>query len=226
MATLSRGGSSGTSEPTHDGASSSIGELASLHPPAASRFAKRNTAVVYVANAQLSMDLSKYSLSDWIYGVVTSLVAAVVLAVVVFVVRTIWRWIRSTSAESRRSDETERIIKVFVYRRYLERANVYSMTRGQFFVLTHFLRLFTAGFVGIAAGALVRWLTGMEIALYCFIGISIFLLVDALSWLDRRWSKRRIENPDEQALAAAAALLGERVDEVRSHVQGDSLDRK
>jgi len=71
--------------------------------------------------------LTKYSLGDWIYGVVASLIAAVIFALVIFTLRWIWHWMRNFSAEYRRSDQTARIIKIFVYRRYIHRTNVYSL---------------------------------------------------------------------------------------------------
>jgi membrane protein implicated in regulation of membrane protease activity len=165
------------------------------------------------------VDFNKYSVSDWTYGIATSLVAAVIFAAVVFLSRRLWRWIRNTSEESRRSDETERIIKIFVYRRYLQRTNVYSITRGQFFVITRFLRLCSGGLVLAAMGLLISWVTDIKIALYLFIGVGIWLFVEAASWLDPRWSKRGIANPDAQALADAAGILAESIEEVRSNIR-------
>jgi hypothetical protein len=44
------------------------------------------------------------------------------------------------------------------------------------------------------------------------------MFVEAGSWLDARWTQRSLTDVDEQALAEAAAILGETPDEVRSHV--------
>ena len=161
---------------------------------------------------------TKYSLGDWIYGVVASLIAAVIFAALIFVFRWIVTWIRNFSAKSRRSDQTARIIKIFVYRRYIQRSNVYSLARGQFFVITRFLQLFTAGVVFVAMGSVISWVASMQIAFYLFLGLAVWLFFEAGSWLDSRWMRRSIDQLDEQALTDAAAILGETVDEVRSQV--------
>jgi uncharacterized protein HemY len=74
-------------------------------------------------------NLTKYSVGDWVYGVATSLIAAVVFAVVVFALRWLWHSIRNFSAEYRRNDQTSRIVKIFVYRRYIQRSNASSLAR-------------------------------------------------------------------------------------------------
>ena len=98
-------------------------------------------------------NLTKYSVEDWIYGVVVSLIAAVIFAAVVFLLRWIWRWIRNFSTKARRSDQTARIIKIFVHRRYIQRGNVYSLSRGQFFVITRCIQMFIAGVAFVAMGS-------------------------------------------------------------------------
>jgi hypothetical protein len=44
------------------------------------------------------------------------------------------------------------------------------------------------------------------------------MFIEAASWFDSKWSKETIEHLDEQALSDAAAVLGETIDELRSHV--------
>jgi len=148
---------------------------------------------------------------------VASLIAAVIFAAVVFILRWIWRWIRNFSAEYRRSDQTARIIKIFVYR-YIQRANVYSLSRGQFFVISRCLQMFIAGVAFVAMGSFISWITDMQIAFYLFLGLAVWMFVEAGSWLDARWTQRSLEHVDEQSLADAAAILGETTDEVRSRV--------
>ena len=162
--------------------------------------------------------LTKYSVGDWIYGVVASLIAAVIFAAVVFILRWIWHWIRNFSVEYRRSDQTARIIKIFVYRRYIQRANVCSLSRGQFFVISRCLQMFIVGVIFVAMGSFISWITDIHIAFYLFVGLAVWMFVEAASWLDARWTQRSLDNLDEQALADAAAILGETPDEVRSHV--------
>ena len=162
--------------------------------------------------------LTKYSVGDWIYGVVASLIAAVIFAPVVFILRWIWHWIRNFSAEYRRSDQTARIIKIFVYRRYIQRANVYSLSRGQFFVISRCLQMFIVGVIFVAMGSFISWITDIHIAFYLFVGLAVWMFVEAASWLDARWTQRSLDNVDEKALADPAAILGETPDEVRSHV--------
>ena len=152
--------------------------------------------------------LTKYSVGDWIYGVVASLIAAVIFAAVVFILRWIWHWIRNFSAEYRRSDQTAGIIKIFVYRRYIQRANVYSLSRGQFFVISRCLQMFIVGVIFVAMGFFISWITDIHIALHLFVGLAVWMFVEAASWLDARWTQRSLDNLDEQALADAAAILG------------------
>ena len=162
--------------------------------------------------------LTKYSLGDWIYGVVASLIAAVIFALVIFTLRWIWHWMRNFSAEYRRSDQTARIIKIFVYRRYIHRTNVYSLSRGQFFVISRCLQMFIIAVIFVAMGSFISWVTEIHIAFYLFLGLAVWMFVEAGSWLDARWTQRSLTDVDEQALAEAAAILGETPDEVRSHV--------
>jgi hypothetical protein len=162
--------------------------------------------------------LTKYSLEDWIYGVVASLIAAVIFAAIVFMLRWIWHWMRNFSAEYRRSDQTARIIKIFVYRRYIQRANVYSLSRGQFFVISRCLQMFIVGVIFVGMGSFISWITDIRIAFYLFLALAVWMFVEAGSWLDARWTQGSLDNLDEQALADAAAILGETPDEVRSHV--------
>jgi hypothetical protein len=158
--------------------------------------------------------LTKYSVGDWIYRVVASLIAAVIFAAVVFILRWIWHWIRNFSAEYRRSDQTARIIKIFVYRRYIQRANVCSLSRGQFFVISRCLQMFIVGVIFVAMGSFISWITDIHIAFYLFVGFAVWMFVEATSWLDARWTQRSLDNVDEKALADAAAILGEAPDEV------------
>ena len=58
----------------------------------------------------------------------------------------------------------------------------------------------------------------MQIAFYLFLGLAVWMFVEAASWLDARWTQRSLKNLDEQALADAGAILGETADEVRSQV--------
>jgi hypothetical protein len=167
--------------------------------------------------------LTKYSLGDWIYGVVASLIAAVIFAAIVFMLRWIWHWMRNFSAEYRRSDQTARIIKIFVYRRYIQRANVYSLSRGQFFVISRCLQMFIVGVIFVGMGSFISWITDIRIAFYLFLALAVWMFVEAGSWLDARWTQRSLDNLDEQALADAAAILGETPDEVRSHVVGPKV---
>ncbi|MEP6637101.1 MAG: hypothetical protein ABJB97_10280 [Acidobacteriota bacterium] len=166
--------------------------------------------------------LSKYPFGDWVFGILASLIAAVVFAAVVFLLSWLWRRVRSLSAENRRADETARIIRVFVHRRYLQRANVYSLSRGHFFVITRCIRAFIAGLAIIAMGYVVSQITGIQLAFTTFLGVGVLMFFEAVSWLDTRWSEKVLESVDANALADAAAILGETVDEVRSHVTEQS----
>jgi hypothetical protein len=74
--------------------------------------------------------LMEHSPSDWLFGVVSSLIAAAIFAVVLIALRWLWRWIRNWSADYRRADQTTRIIRIFVYRRYMQKTDVYSLLRG------------------------------------------------------------------------------------------------
>ena len=99
--------------------------------------------------------LSKYSVGDWVYGVAASLIAAVIFAAAVFALRWLWQWLRNYSVEYRRNDQTLRIVKIFVYRCYIQRSNVYSLARGQFFVASRCFQLFIAGVAFVILGALL-----------------------------------------------------------------------
>ena len=125
---------------------------------------------------------------------------------------------RNFSAEYRRSDQTARIIKIFVYRRYIQRANVYSLSTGQFFVISRCLQMFIVGVIFVGMGSFISWITDSRIAFYLFLALAVWMFVEAASWLDARWTQRSLDNLDEKALADAAAILGETPDEVRSHV--------
>ena len=113
--------------------------------------------------------LTKYSIDDWIYNIGASLIAAVIFAAVLYVLRRVWQWIRNFSAEYRRSDQTARIIKIFVYRRYIERGNVYSLSRGQFFVISRCLQMFIIGIIFVAMGSCISWILDIRI---CLLSIS------------------------------------------------------
>lgn len=171
--------------------------------------------------------LAKYSLADWVYGIGTSLIAAVLFAVFVFGLRWLWRWMRNFSAEYRRTDQRDRIIKIFVYRHYIKGANVLSLSRGHFFVISRCLGSFIAGVVIIAMGFILSWLMDMlatgplldaKLPLYLFVTLGVWLFIDAASWLDHRWSQKALDHLDEQALSEAAAILSETIDEVRHQV--------
>jgi membrane protein implicated in regulation of membrane protease activity len=162
--------------------------------------------------------LLKYSQDEWIFGIVSSLIAAAIFAVIIIALRWLWRWLRNLSPEYRRADQTTRIIKIFVHRSYMQKKDVYSLTRGQFFLISRFLINFTTGIICIAMGAFFSWITNMGIGFYLFLGLSIWIFFAAVSWLDSRWSQKTIENLDEQALSDAAAILGETTEELRIHV--------
>ena len=162
--------------------------------------------------------LLKRSPGDWLFGVVSSLIAAALFAGIVIAVRWLWRWIRNQSADYRRTDQTTRIIRIFVHRRYIQRADVLSVSRGHFFVISHCLTNFIGGIAIVSMGAFLRWVTSMEIAFYMFLGVAVWIFVEAASWLDTRWSQKVIEHVDERALADAAAILNERPEVLRSHV--------
>ena len=162
--------------------------------------------------------LTKYSLADWIYAVGTSLIAAVLFAAIVFALRWLWRWLRSFSSQYRRDDQKNRIIKIFVYRRYLKAENLLSLSRGHFFVLSSCLQMLIAGILIAAMGAILSWFMGIQLPLLMFAALAVWMLVEAVSWLDPRWSAKEVTNLDDQALTEAAAVLGETPEEVRKHV--------
>ncbi len=162
--------------------------------------------------------LTKYSLADWIYGVGASLIAAVLFAAIVFALRWLWRWLRSFSSQYRRDDQKNRIIKIFVYRRYLKAENLLSLSRGHFFVLSRCLQMLIAGILIAAMGAILSWFMGIQLPLLMFTALAVWMLVEAVSWLDPRWSAKEVTNLDDQALTEAAAVLGETPEEVRKHV--------
>ena len=162
--------------------------------------------------------LTKYSLADWIYGVGSSLIAAVLFAAAVFALRWLWRWMRNFSSQYRRDDQRNRIIKIFVYRRYLNARNAVSLSRGHFFIISRCLQMFISGVLFIAMGLVLSWLMSMQVPLFMFTGLAIWMFVEAASWLDPRWSGKALGNIDEQALSEAAAILSESTDEVRNQV--------
>ena len=160
----------------------------------------------------------KYSLDDWFFAVITSLIAAVIFYVVIIALRWLWHWVRNFLPTYRRADQTSRIVKIFVYRAYMQKKDVYSLSRGQFFLISRFLLNFTGGIIIFAMGAIFSWLTSMEIGFYLFLGLAMWMFIEAGSWFDSKWSKESIENLDEQALSDAAAILGETNEELRSNV--------
>jgi membrane protein implicated in regulation of membrane protease activity len=189
-------------------------DLSCLRPPHHAAYA-RFVDVTYLP----TMDtIAKYSLADWIYGVAVSLIGAIVFAGLVLALRWLWRWLRSFSSQYRRDDQKNRIIKIFVYRRYLKAKNAISLSRGHFFVISHCLQLFILGALLVAMGLILSWVMSMQLPLFMFIGLAIWMFVEAVSWLDPRWSAKALENVDEQALSEAAAILSETVDEVRKQV--------
>ena len=101
-----------------------------------------------------------------------------------------------------------------MYRRYIQRANVYSLSRGQFFVISRCLQMFIVGVIFVAMGSFISWITDIHIAFYLFVGFAVWMFVETASWLDARWTQRSLDNVDEKALADAAAILGEAPDEV------------
>ena len=100
----------------------------------------------------------------------------------------------------------------------MQKKDVYSLLQGQFFLISRFLLNFALGFVCVAIGAILSWLTRMEIGFYLFLGLAIFIFYEAASWLDSKWSKETIKHLDEQALSDAATILGETIEELRSQV--------
>jgi hypothetical protein len=167
--------------------------------------------------------LMKYSLDDWLFAVIASLIAAVIFYVVIIALRWLWRWIRNLSPKYRRADQTTRIVKIFVYRGYMQKKDAYSLSRGQFFLISRFLLNFTGGIVIVAMGAILSWLISMEIGFYLFLGLAMYIFIAAASWFDSKWSQKTIEHLDEQALSDAAAILDETIEELRSHVtRGDA----
>ena len=162
--------------------------------------------------------LTKYSLADWIYGVAASLIAAVLFAAAVFVLRWLWRWMRSFSSQYRREDQRNRIIKIFIYRRYLKARNAVSLSRGHFYIISRCLQMFISGVVFLAMGILFSVLMNQLVPLLMFTGLAIWMFVEAASWLDPRWSGKALGDIDEQALSEAAAVLSEDPDEVRNQV--------
>jgi hypothetical protein len=162
--------------------------------------------------------LTKYSLADWVYGIGASVIGAILFAAFVFVVRWSWRWLRGFSAQYRRDDQKNRIIKIFVYRRYLKGENVIALSRGHFFVISRCLQLFIAGFVLGAMGFIISWFVGTQLPFLMFGALAVWLFVEAASWLDPAWSEKALDCVDDQALLAAAAILSETPDEVRKQV--------
>ena len=162
--------------------------------------------------------IAKYSLVDWVYGVGASLIAAILFAAFVFALRWFWRWLRSFSSQYRRDDQKNRIIKIFVYRRYLKAENVLSLSRGHFFVLSRCLQMLILGILFAAMGVILSWLMSTQLPLLMFMCLAVWMLVEAASWLDPRWSGKALDNVDEQALSEAAAILSETSDEVRNQV--------
>ena len=161
--------------------------------------------------------LTKYSLGDWIYGVVASLIAAVIFAAIVFMLRWIWHWMRNfyCGVSPERSDCPHHQNLVYSCATSSEPTSD-SLSRGQFFVISRCLQMFIVGVIFVGMGSFISWITDIRIAFYLFLALAVWMLVEAGSWLDARWTKRSLDNLDEQALAAAAAILGETPDEVRS----------
>jgi hypothetical protein len=67
-------------------------------------------------------------------------------------------------------------------------------------------------------GSVLGWITNMSLSFYMFALLGIWLFIDAVSWLDPRWSRMVLDHLDEQALAEAAVILSETTDEVRNQV--------
>ena len=78
--------------------------------------------------------------------------------------------------------------------------------------------MFISGVVVAAMGVVLSWLMSTQLPLYMFTGLAIWMFVEAISWLDPRWSGESLEKLDEQALSEAAAILSETPDEVRNQV--------
>jgi hypothetical protein len=162
--------------------------------------------------------IAKYSLADWVYGVGASLIAAILFAAFVFAIRWFWRWLRSFSSQYRRDDQKNRIIKIFVHRRYLKAKNALSLSRAYFFVISRCLQMLILGIIFVAMGFILSWLMNMQLPLLMFTGLAVWMFVEAVSWLDPRWSGKALETVDEQALSEAAVILSETPDEVRNQV--------
>ncbi len=167
--------------------------------------------------------IAKYSLADWVYNIGASLIAAILLAALGFALRWSWRWLRSFSSQYRRDDQKNRIIKIFVHRRYLKAKSVLSLSRAYFFVISRCLQMLILGIIFLAMGFILSWLMNMQLPLLLFTGMAVWMFVESVSWLDPRWTRKVLDNVDEQALLEAAAILSETPDEVRnqvSHVAG------
>lgn len=75
-----------------------------------------------------------------------------------------------------------------------------------------------SGIIFVAMGFILSRLMSMELPLLMFTGLAVWMFVEAVSWLDPRWSGKALENVDEQALSEAAVILSETPDEVRNQV--------
>lgn len=93
-----------------------------------------------------------------------------------------------------------------------------SLSRGHFFVISRCLQMFILGILFVAMGFILGWVMNMQLPLLMFTGFAVWMFVEAVSWLDPRWSGRTLDNIDEQALSEAAAILSETPDEVRNQV--------
>ena len=68
--------------------------------------------------------------------------------------------------------------------------------------------MFIIGVIFVAMGSFISWITDIHIAFYLFVGLAVWMFVEAASWLDARWTQRSLDNVDEKALADAAAIFG------------------
>lgn len=168
-----------------------------------------------------------YSQADWNFGIVIGILSTAIFSIGIFLLRWFWRWVRNFSSDFRRMDQVNRIIRIFVYRRYIGKKTIQSLSRGEFYIISRCLRTFIGGITLIAMGVLLDWftgwITGISFVLYPYLALSVWFFLDAVSWLDPTWAKKSMNNMDEQALLEAAAILGETENEVRNRVSSPNL---
>src|ERR1043166_1190716 len=170
--------------------------------------------------------LTKYTIGGWIYGGVVSLVAAAIFAGAVVGLRWVVYRARQWSANSRRNDQRDRMIKIFVYRKYVGKKTIQALARGEFVVIAHAMRCALAGLALVALGVITDWLlslipipdSSMHLATYLLVVLAMGFWIEGLMWLNPQWAKESIKDIDEGALTAAAEVLGESAEDVRKQV--------